>query len=94
MANANAGRRGRRWERLKANLRACHHPCWLCGQPIDYGAHHTDPNSFSVDHIKSRLDYPELREEPTNLAAAHLRCNTGRGTRDPAPTIGSASRRW
>lgn len=94
MAGPNAGRRGRRWETLKANLRAQRRPCWLCGQPIDYTLQWPDLGSFSVDHRTPREDAPHLAEDPANLAAAHLGCNTTRGKRDPSPSLGSSSRRW
>lgn len=89
-----AGRGGRPWARLKANLRAQHRPCWICGQPINYAAAYDAPDAFEVDHIKSWSAYPELREDPGNLAASHKRCNGNRGADAPPPAIGITSRRW
>jgi 5-methylcytosine-specific restriction endonuclease McrA len=88
------GRSSKRWRRLVANLRSQHRPCWLCGQPIDYTLKPPDPSAFQVDHIKPRSHYPELAEEPTNLAPAHARCNNSKGSRAPKPTVGNTSRRW
>ena len=89
----NAGRRGSRWVRLKAEVRARRRPCCLCGQPIDYSLPHPDPGSFSVQHLKDWHRYPELREDPTNLDAAHLGCNSSAG-QDGKPTLGDASEAW
>lgn len=84
----------RRLRRLKEELRSRRLPCWLDGQPIDYDAPPDDPNAFSVDHAKPWSLYPALREDPTNLRAAHLRCNKSRGNRAPRPGLGLRSREW
>lgn len=89
----NAGRRGKRWQRLKANVRMRRRPCCICGQPIDYTLMHPDPGSFSVEHIKSWHDYPHLREDPANLDSAHLGCNGSKG-KGEAPGLGEVSEDW
>lgn len=94
MAGHTLGRSSRRFRRLAANLRAQHRPCRHCGQPIDYALAHPDPASFTVEHIKPWSTHPELREDPTNLDAAHLACNSSRGNRDTPPGLGTTSRRW
>lgn len=52
-------------------------PCHLCGEDIDYQAHHLEPLSFQIDHViplaKGGLD------ELDNLAAAHRKCNRDKG---------------
>lgn len=78
MAGPNAGRKGRRWQRLAANQRMKRLPCCLCHQPIDYTLKWPDPGSFSVEHIKSWHAHPELREDPSNLGSAHLGCNSAK----------------
>lgn len=93
MAGANAGRRGRRYERLKANQRAKRLPCCVCGQPIDYALSWPDPGSFSVEHRKSWHEHPELREDPANFDSAHLGCNSSKG-KTGGPTIGVTSEIW
>ena len=80
--------------RLRTNLAASHPPCWLCGQPIDYTLPGTDPAGFSVDHVQTYAAHRHLADEPGNLAAAHLRCNQGRGVRDPKPGVTATSRAW
>ncbi len=94
MSGSSAGRRGSRWRTLVANQRAKHQPCYMDGQPIDYTLEWPDPNSFSVDHIKSWIDHPELREDPANLASAHLKCNQAKGKGAAPVTIGLTSEEW
>jgi hypothetical protein len=95
MAAKSAGRQGRNWNRLKANLRMQRRPCCRCGQPIDYRLAYPDPNSFSVDHYPHPLStHPHLAEDPGNLDAAHLGCNWSGGAKGAKPGLGAASRAW
>lgn len=80
--------------RLRDNLRAERRPCCRCGQPIDYTLPPRHPDSFSVEHVLPLSLHPELAEEPSNLDAAHMRCNSSRGNRDPKPGLGTRSRIW
>jgi 5-methylcytosine-specific restriction endonuclease McrA len=89
-----AGRKGSRWRRLHAGIKAERHPCWLCNQAIDYTLDWPDPQSFSVDHVKSLLTHPHLAEDPANLRAAHLSCNSSKGARAARPALGVTSRDW
>jgi 5-methylcytosine-specific restriction endonuclease McrA len=94
VAGPHAGRRGARWNRLKAEVKAQRGPCCRCGQPIDYGLAWPDPASFSVDHYPHPLvTHPHLAEDPANLRAAHLRCNQSAGDRAPVSS-GSTSEAW
>ena len=86
--------RGRRHSEAAAALRTQRLPCWLCGQPIEYTLAWPDPASFSLDHIKPKHTHPNLEHEPTNHAAAHLRCNSSRQANNPRPAIGTTSRAW
>ena len=54
-------------------------PCYICNQSIDYTLAYPDEDSCSIEHIKSRYDYPELTWDPANWAPAHLRCNKQKG---------------
>lgn len=94
MKRTSAGRAGHNWRKLVANLRAARRPCWICGQPIDYHLRYPDPASFSADHAAPLSTHPHLAEDPGNLRASHLRCNTTRGARAPQPTLGTNSRNW
>jgi 5-methylcytosine-specific restriction endonuclease McrA len=94
MAGPNAGRRGHRWRRLHAALKLQRRPCWLCGQPIDYGLDWPDTGSFSVDHDPPLSVYPAGAEDPAHLRPAHLGCNSSRGQKPPRPSVGQTSRNW
>lgn len=94
MPDNGAGRTSRRWKRLRANLKRERRPCCLCLKPIDYTLEWPDPRSFSVEHVKPRSTHPHLAEDPTNLDAAHLGCNSRRGNRQPPAPIGRTSRTW
>jgi len=98
---SNAGRSGRRWKRLKAEVYARGGPCCRCGQAIDYALPYLsattglpDGMSKSVDHYPyPRSTHPHLAEDPANLAPAHLGCNKSAGNRDSTPR-GITSREW
>lgn len=93
-----ATRGSRRQKRLAANLRRQHRPCCICRQPIDYTLQWPDPQSFSVEHVLPWSTHPELREDPANLDAAHLGCNSSKGDslRNTRATgqIGQPSQDW
>lgn len=88
------GRSGRAWQRLRDNLKAQRSPCWLCQQPIDYDLAWPDVRSFSADHVRPRSTFPEGAEDPSNLRAAHLGCNSSRHADDAKPALGATSRSW
>jgi len=93
--NPNAGRRGKRWQRLKAEVRTRRGPCCRCGQRIDYSLEYPHPDSFSVDHYPFPLStHPWLAEDPGNLAPAHLVCNQAAGAGGPTPSLGETSEPW
>ena len=56
-------------------------PCAICGNPIDYDAHHHDPLSFTVDHIipwsKGGADTLD------NKQPAHRGCNRAKSDKVP-----------
>ena len=97
----NAGRSGRRWHRLKAEVYARRGQCCRCGQPIDYELPYLDavtgrpdPQSKSVDHYPyPRSTHPHLAEDPANLAPAHLGCNQSASNKGTKPA-GVTSRDW
>lgn len=88
-------RKGHRYRQLHAAQKAKGLPCYLCGQPIDYAARNpNDDEAFSLEHIKSWRDYPELRYDPANAASSHQRCNKAKGNRPLEPGLGNRSREW
>lgn len=91
---SSAGRRSSHFERIKAELRSARGPCYLCGQPIDYTQSYPHPESFTVDHVKSWINHPELRDDPANCRAAHARCNAVKGKGDAPVSLGVRSEDW
>lgn len=89
---------GKRWGRLKAEVRArarAGTPCCRCFQPIDCTLPWPDPRSFSVDHYPFPIStHPHLAEDPGNLAPAHLDCNQSAGNKRPLPGLGKTSEEW
>lgn len=92
---ARPGRSGKRWTRLRANVKARRDPCCRCGQPIDYRLAWPDPGSFTVDHYPYPLStHPHMAEDPANLQAAHLVCNQQAHAAPPLPSLGPPSETW
>lgn len=94
MTTTHAGRSGRPWKRLVAEVRQRGERCGICGQPIDYTLARTHPKSFTVDHIRSWSQNPALRTDPGNLRAAHRDCNASKGAGPDLPSMGVRSRNW
>jgi 5-methylcytosine-specific restriction endonuclease McrA len=87
--------RGRRWARLRAQVKARRELCCRCQQPIDYALAYPDPGSFSVDHYPFPIStHPHLAWDPGNLHAAHLDCNQAAVAKRPAPGLGNLSEDW
>lgn len=76
---------------MKAVWQAQNAPCWMDGQAIDYDGEANAPNSFELDHVKSRRHYPELALVASNARPAHSKCNRSRQTSAPRPSIGTTS---
>lgn len=76
----------RRMQATRA-LRAKRLPCWLCGKPIDYTAHHNSPWAFCVDEVIPRSKGGSSLD-PANLRPAHRWCNGSRNNRAPTRTAG------
>lgn len=90
----NYGRKTRRYKQLKEDLRALRLPCYLCGQAINYEVGFPHPDSFSAEHVKPRAKFVELAEDPGNLKAAHLKCNSAKSDQELDAGIGLTSRDW
>jgi 5-methylcytosine-specific restriction endonuclease McrA len=67
-------------------------PCHICGQPINYQAHHLDPMSFTIDHITpiNRGGTDTL----DNCAAAHRKCNRDKSDKIAAGVHYITERSW
>ncbi len=86
----------RQYRKLRARYRAaCERvgaPCWLCGQPIDYGPNSAD--AWEVDHLFPRSSHPQLHRDVANFRPSHGSCNRSRGNSPASPTLGVPSREW
>ena len=91
----------RRWTNIARARKALRNPichleryglCLLPGIPINYDAHHLEPDAHSCDHIiPSHLGGPDTWE---NSADSHRRCNCARHD-DPLVTLAlSTTREW
>ncbi|MEW1881236.1 HNH endonuclease [Rhodococcoides fascians] len=60
-----------------------HHVCHICQLPIDLSLKYPNKYSFSCDHIIPIQQRPDLADEYTNLASAHLHCNASRSSSMP-----------
>lgn len=83
--NGNARRK------LKRRMVAEGLPCHLCGYPIDYEAHHLDPQSFVIDELVTVRDGGSTTQR-SNCAPAHRCCNSWRGCKDVTPQLQRAIR--
>lgn len=57
-------------------------PCWLCGEPIEYGADRRAPLAHELDHLVPVSKSPELQFDVANFRHAHRGCNRARGAGD------------
>lgn len=88
MASTIQGRTTYRFRKLSRLLRAERRDCCLCHQAIDYEAPPRTRDAFSVQHILSWRDHPELREVYSNLDAAHHGCNSAEDHSPDADGVG------
>ena len=72
MSNARNTTRRNTFRRI---LAAGEPPCGICGEPIDYQAHHSDPRSFTVDHITPLSVTGPEGDVIDNVQPAHRACN-------------------
>ncbi|OBK12976.1 hypothetical protein A5637_20700 [Mycolicibacterium fortuitum] len=75
-------------KRLRARIRNRHDDCHICGQPIDYTAHHTDPWSFQMDHLLQIANGGPNIE--ANVGPSHRACNRARSDKIDAIAIAAA----
>jgi hypothetical protein len=70
------------------------HPCWLCGEPIDYRLRFPHPRSWSLDHVIAVTENAAMALNPGNFRSAHLDCTNHRQTGEPPIEVGSPSEAW
>lgn len=72
--------------------------CWICGEPIDYGAKAGQPYAWEPDHRIPVSVRPDLQYDLANIYPSHSKCNRSRGNgahAKPTPAgLGVPSRRW
>jgi hypothetical protein len=69
-------------------------PCVIDGEPIDYSLQYPHPLSWSLEHIVSVKDRPELLMDRNNWASAHFGCNSMKGPDELVPDTGEPSEDW
>lgn len=72
-----------RWRQIAADFKAsCARrdaKCWICKQPIEYGAPPQTPEGFEADHYRPVETHPDLAYMIGNLRPSHVSCNRSRG---------------
>ena len=69
-------------------------PCIIDGEPIDYNLQYPHPLSWSLEHLISVKDHPELLLDQNNWASSHFACNSMRGPEELVPDTGEPSEDW
>ena len=67
-------------------------PCHICGDPIDYQAHHLHPSSFTIDHITPRNRGGS--DTLDNIGPAHRKCNRDKSDKVAAGVAFVTERDW
>jgi len=80
-----AAREALRWVKATGRAADPQSPCVICEQPIDYDLVYPDPAACSVQHIRSRRDFPHLTWVRSNWGPAHALCNSSAGAGDSGP---------
>lgn len=79
------GKVGKQWDKTRATWFKRNpqdfYNCYLCGKSMP-------PSTTTLDHIKSRSRYPELRFTLSNLAPCCWTCNANKGSKDLEQIIG------
>lgn len=78
LPGSHAGRAGRPWRRLQAQVYAEEQHCWICGHDVDQTLAPQHPYARSVDHL-IQLCHQGPPNSRGNSRLAHRRCNTRRG---------------
>lgn len=90
----SGGLNDHQWRKLCEWAKAVMPPvCHICGMDIDMSLSGRNPWGWSLDHVRSRRDFPELAYDPGNVRPAHMRCNSRKQAGD-VPRRPKSSRRW
>lgn len=74
----SAGRTGRAWRAVAADVYATERACWLCGWVVDQTLPRGHPLSRTADHLV-QLRHGGAPTDRANLRLAHMLCNARRG---------------
>lgn len=69
------------WEALRRQVFMEESVCHICLELVDFSAPPRTRWAPSVDHVKSKVDYPHLAYERSNLRLAHVGCNSRKNAR-------------
>jgi hypothetical protein len=69
-------------------------PCIICTERIDYQLAYPHPRSWSLEHIVSVKDHPELLLDRNVWASAHFMCNSMKGPEELVADTGEPSEDW
>jgi hypothetical protein len=98
LSAADVDRQSTEYRNARAEFRAeCEHHlkvCFLCQKPIDYRLKYPHPDSWSLEHVKTVQEAPELFMDRNNWESSHLDCNRRRGTDEPHMDLGQPSELW
>lgn len=84
-----------RWKTLSRKLRDLLPPvCSWCGEEIDRSLPATHRMSWTLDHVLSQVDHPDLAYEPSNLVPMHRACNSAKAAGRKQPSQKRGSREW
>ncbi len=84
----------RPWRRIRARTLRAADTCGICGGLLDKTLTAPHPLSPVVDHVLPVKLYPHLALDPTNLVAAHRRCNRNKSDRVDYSAAPAASEDW
>jgi hypothetical protein len=69
-------------------------PCVICTERIDYALAYPHPLSWSLEHLISVKERPELLLAKNNWASAHFGCNSMKGPEELIADTGDPSEEW
>lgn len=75
-----AGRAGRPWRTVQAQVYREETHCWLCGDWVDQTLPAQHAKARSADHLR-QLQHGGQPHTRSNLRLAHIGCNSGRSNR-------------
>ena len=69
-------------------------PCCICSEPISYSLQYPHPLSWSLEHLISVKDRPDLLLDKNNYGSSHMLCNSLKGPDELIADTGEKSADW